>query len=72
MFSRVIPSWEHISQFRQPLTEGEECLLKFLDDNLPYIAGYIVRNQPVKAAITQIRERVTKKTNCQTLNSILL
>lgn len=34
MFSRVIPSWEQIEQFKQPLTEGEWCLLKFLDDNL--------------------------------------
>src|SRR5436190_3108822 len=34
MFSRVIPSWEHIEQFKQPLTEGECYLLKFLDDNL--------------------------------------
>jgi AAA domain len=34
MFSRVFPSWEQIEQFKQPLTEGERCLLKFLDDNL--------------------------------------
>ena len=34
MFSRVIPSWEQIEQFKQPLTEGERYLLKFLDDNL--------------------------------------
>jgi hypothetical protein len=33
-FSRVIPSWEQIEQFKQPLTEGERYLLKFLDDNL--------------------------------------
>lgn len=34
MFSRIIPSWEDISNFKQPLTEGEEYLLKFLDDTL--------------------------------------
>ncbi len=34
MFNRVIPSWEQIKQFKQPLTEGELFLLKFLDDNL--------------------------------------
>lgn len=34
MFSRVIPPWEQIKQFKQPLTEGELCLLKFLDENL--------------------------------------
>jgi len=34
MFSRLIPSWEHIINFKQPLTEGESCLLRFLDENL--------------------------------------
>ncbi len=34
MFSRVIPSWEQIKQFKQPLTEGELCLLEFLDEYL--------------------------------------
>src|ERR1700730_5251423 len=34
MFSRVIPTWEQIEQFKQPLTEGERHLLKFLDDHL--------------------------------------
>lgn len=34
MFSRVIPSWEQIGQFKQQLTEGELYILKFLDDNL--------------------------------------
>lgn len=34
MFSRVIPSREQIKQFKQPLTDGEQCLLDFLDDNL--------------------------------------
>ena len=33
-FHRVFPSWEQIRQFRQPLTAGELCLLKFLDENL--------------------------------------
>ncbi len=33
-FSRVFPSWEDISHFKQPLTEGEWCLLRFLDDHL--------------------------------------
>lgn len=34
MFSRLIPSWENINNFKQPLTEGEDYLLKFLDQNL--------------------------------------
>lgn len=34
MFSRVIPSWDQIEQFKQPLTEGEQYLLKFLDGHL--------------------------------------
>jgi hypothetical protein len=34
MFSRIIPSWEHIENFKQPLTEGELHLLKFLDNTL--------------------------------------
>lgn len=34
MFSRLIPSWEQIKDFKQPLTEGEAHLLKFLDDTL--------------------------------------
>ncbi len=34
MFSRLIPSWEQIKDFKQHLTDGEEYLLKFLDDTL--------------------------------------
>lgn len=34
MFSRLIPSWEQIKDFKQPLTDGEAHLLKFLDDSL--------------------------------------
>lgn len=34
MFSRLIPSWDNIKDFKQPLTDGEEYLIKFLDDNL--------------------------------------
>ena len=34
MFSRLIPSWDHIKNFKQPLTDGEGHLIKFLDDNL--------------------------------------
>lgn len=34
MFSRLIPSWEQIKDFKQPLTDGEAHLLKFLDDTL--------------------------------------
>ena len=34
MFSRVIPSWEQIKQFKQPLTDGEWHLLQFLDTRL--------------------------------------
>ena len=35
MQCRVIPNWETIKLFKQPLTEGEEYLLKFLDSSLP-------------------------------------
>src|SRR5258708_4918082 len=31
MFRRVIPSWGQIKQFKQPLPEGEENLLTFVD-----------------------------------------
>lgn len=34
MFSRIIPSWEQIKNFKQSLTEGESHLLKFLDESL--------------------------------------
>jgi hypothetical protein len=34
MFSRLIPSWEQIKDFKQPLTDGEAYLLKYLDDTL--------------------------------------
>lgn len=34
MFERIIPSWETINLFKQPLTEGEMTLVKFLDNNL--------------------------------------
>lgn len=34
MFNRVIPSLDHIENFKQPLTEGELHLLKFLDNTL--------------------------------------
>ncbi len=33
--SRILPSWDEIEQFRQPLTDGEEALAKYLDDHLP-------------------------------------
>ncbi len=33
--NRVIPSWEEIAKFKQPLTDGEEFLLDYLDKNLP-------------------------------------
>jgi len=35
MNQRIYPSWEQIKQLKNPLTEGEIHLLKFLDDNLP-------------------------------------
>jgi UvrD-like helicase C-terminal domain/AAA domain len=35
MFSRIIPSWDQIKNFNQPLQDGEVCLLKFLDAELP-------------------------------------
>jgi Superfamily I DNA and RNA helicases len=34
MFSRVIPSWEVIKNFKQSLTDGEMYLLKYLDNTL--------------------------------------
>jgi len=34
IFSRIIPSWSQINEFKQPLTPGETHLLKYLDDNL--------------------------------------
>jgi len=34
MISRVIPSWDQIKDFKQPLTDGETHLIKFLDENL--------------------------------------
>jgi len=34
VFSRVIPSWEHINNYKQPLTEGETFLLKHFDEKL--------------------------------------
>jgi len=34
MLSRVFPTWEQIEQLKQPLTEGEWCLVQFLDDHL--------------------------------------
>ncbi len=35
MFDRVIPGWEIIRNFPQPLTKGEITLIRFLDENLP-------------------------------------
>lgn len=35
MFSRIIPNWEQIENFKQPLTEGERNLLIYLDRVLP-------------------------------------
>lgn len=34
MFERVIPNWDTIKSFKQPLTVGEFTLIKFLDENL--------------------------------------
>lgn len=33
--SRIFPSWDQIEQFRQPLTDGEKALARYLDDHLP-------------------------------------
>ncbi len=58
MFSRVIPSWEQIHTSNQPLTEGEEYLVKYLDatlkkdeafkedDNLEKYNGWLIFVQP--------------------------
>lgn len=57
MFSRIIPSWEQIEQFKQPLTEGEIHLAKFLDaylkldttfqgDDLTNYNGWLIFVQP--------------------------
>jgi len=35
MTQRIYPSWEQIEQLKNPLTEGELHLLKYLDNNLP-------------------------------------
>ena len=35
MNQRIYPSWDQIKQLKNPLTEGEIHLLKFLDYNLP-------------------------------------
>jgi len=35
MSNRIYPSWEQIKQLKNPFTEGEMYLLKFLDSNLP-------------------------------------
>lgn len=35
MIERMFPSWDEIEQFEDPLTSGEETLIRFLDDNLP-------------------------------------
>ena len=32
---RIFPDWPTLSDLRPPLTEGEEALLRFLDENLP-------------------------------------
>lgn len=34
MFCRVIPNWDQINHFKQPLTEGELTLIRYLDANL--------------------------------------
>ncbi len=34
MFSRVIPNWDAIRSFTQPLTQGEEALVRYLDEHL--------------------------------------
>ena len=31
---RIYPSWNEIKKFQEPLTEGENILARFLDDNL--------------------------------------
>jgi hypothetical protein len=35
MSNRIFPNWEQLNSLRNPLTEGERCLLEFLDENLP-------------------------------------
>lgn len=35
MAERIIPSWNEIEKFKEPLSEGEYRLAHFLDDNLP-------------------------------------
>ena len=48
---RIYPSWEEIEKFQEPLTEGENALLRFLDDNLPedwkiFIRPYLNNGRP--------------------------
>ena len=42
--SRIFPSWKQIADFRQPLTEGETHLARYLDDHLPL--GWEIFVQP--------------------------
>jgi len=35
MESRLYPNWEQLNNSKNPLTEGESALIKYLDDNLP-------------------------------------
>lgn len=35
MESRIFPTWEQIETLKQPLTNGEKALLKYLDEHLP-------------------------------------
>ena len=48
---RIYPSWEEIEKFQEPLTEGENALARFLDDNLPgdwkiFIRPYLNNGRP--------------------------
>ena len=51
MATRIFPNWEQINNFKDPLTEGELALAKFLDENLPpkweiYVQPFLNGDRP--------------------------
>lgn len=51
MSSRIYPNWEQLVSLKNPLTEGEYTLAKFLDENLPdeweiYVQPYLNGDRP--------------------------
>ena len=51
MKNRIYPSWDEIEKFHDPLTDGEERLARFLDDELPkewkiFVQPYLNGSRP--------------------------